>query len=180
MKSDNRYEAAFAAYLRDRGVGFVGVDEAKRTVLADGDVKSLDFIVVDVARLVIDVKGRKFPGGKPEKPRRVWETWSTQEDVDGLARWAKTFGPGFRGVLAFVYRIQAPYELPEGTADVFEHRETKYLMRGVDLETYREAMVRRSPKWGTVHLPKEAFRRAVRPFGAFLAAAPEPQPSLFA
>jgi hypothetical protein len=106
----NHYEAAFEAFLRDRRVGFVPVDEAKRTFLGDSDVKSLDFIVVDAARLVVDVKGRRFPGGPAGNPRKVWQNWSEEEDVEGLARWAAHFGPGFRGVLAFVYHIEPPFK----------------------------------------------------------------------
>ena len=40
---DNHYEAAFEEYLRGRGVPYVAVDEAKRSVLSDGgSIKSLD------------------------------------------------------------------------------------------------------------------------------------------
>lgn len=170
MNRDNHYEAAFEAYLRERGVGFVAVDEAKRSLLGDAEVKSLDFIVVgpDDARLVVDVKGRKFPGGPAGKPKKTWENWSTREDIDGLARWAARFGPDFRGVLAFVYHVLPSVALPADTPDVFAFRDRAYLLRGVDVADYREFMQTRSPRWGTVHLPTETFRRLVRPFSAFL------------
>jgi hypothetical protein len=165
MDRSNHYEAAFEAYLRSRGVGFVAVDEARRTLLGDVDVKSLDFIVVgpDSARLVVDVKGRRFA-----PPRAVWHNWSTQEDVDGLARWAAHLGPGFRGVLAFVYEIAEAVELPADTPDLFPFRDARYLMRGVDAADYRRHLRVRSPRWGTVHLPTAAFRRVVQPFAEFL------------
>ena len=168
MKRDNHYEAAFEAFLRERRVGFVPVDEAKRTLLGDADVKSLDFIVVDSARLVVDVKGRRFPGGTADSPRRVWQNWAEEEDVAGLSRWAKYFGPDFRGVLAFVYRIEPPFRVPEDTPDLFEHRGRAYLMRAVGADEYRAAMRPRSRRWGTVHLPTADFRRLVRPFSFFL------------
>jgi hypothetical protein len=39
---DNHYEAAFEEYLRSRGVPYVAVDEAKRSLLSDGaSIKSL-------------------------------------------------------------------------------------------------------------------------------------------
>ena len=90
MDRSNHYEAAFEAYLQWHRLGYVAVDETRRSLLGDKRVKSLDFVVFgdDGARLVVDVKGRRFPGGKPEKPRRVWECWSTRDDVDGLERWA--------------------------------------------------------------------------------------------
>jgi hypothetical protein len=170
MNRDNHYEAAFEAYLRANGVGFVAVDEARRTLLGDADVKSLDFIVVgpNDARLVVDVKGRRFPGGTPDRPVKSWQNWSTEEDVDGLDRWAGVLGPGFRGVLAFVYHIVPPFALPADTPDAFAHRDATYLMRAVAAADYRAEMTRRSARWGTVHLPTEAFRRLVRPFSAFL------------
>jgi len=170
MLRSNHYEAAFEAYLRARGVGFVAVDEAKRSLLGDVDVKSLDFIVVgpDTAKLVVDVKGRKFPGGKADHPRKVWQNWTEAEDVDGLGRWATHFGPEFRGVLAFVYLIVPPFALVESTPDLFVHREKTYLMRAVAAEDYSKVMRPRSQRWETVHLSTADFRRLVRPFSEFL------------
>src|SRR5581483_6048926 len=168
MDRSNHYEAAFEAFLRDRRVGFVPVDEARRTLLGDADVKALDFIVVDSARLVVDVKGRRFPGGPAGNPRKVWQNWAAEEDVDGLARWAAHFGPDFRGVLAFVYHIEPPFRLPADTPDLFEYRDRAYLMRAVAADDYRAAMRPRSRRWGTVHLPTAAYRRLVRPFSEFL------------
>jgi hypothetical protein len=66
MDRDNHYEAAFEAYLRDARLGYTAVDESRRTSLDDEPVKSLDFIVYGGgdSKLLVDVKGRKFPGGK--------------------------------------------------------------------------------------------------------------------
>ncbi len=86
---DNHYEAAFEEFLRSRGVPYVAVDEAKRSLLSDGgSIKSLDFIVsggVDLSECqaagkdictnhsarsvtwLVDVKGRRFPSGDVQK-----------------------------------------------------------------------------------------------------------------
>src|SRR5947207_1312942 len=170
MKSDNHYEVAFEAFLRDRGVAALPIVEARRSYLDDADVKSPDFLVVGPtdARLVVDVKGRKF-GGRPAKPNRTWQNWCERDDVDGLERWAARFGPGFRGVLAFVYHLAPDVGLPPETPDLFEFRDHLYLIRGVEVSAYRAAMRTRSPRWGTVHLPTAAFRAAVKPFSHFLA-----------
>jgi hypothetical protein len=170
MIRSNHYEAAFEAFLRDREVSFVAVDEAKRSTLGDALVKSLDFIIVgpESSRLVVDVKGRKFPGGTPENPRRIWQNWAEEEDISGLIRWAKHFGPDFRGVLAFVYEIVPPFSLPEDTPDQFLFRNRRYLMRAIPADEYRLEMKPRSPRWGTVHLPSAAFRDLVRPFTELL------------
>lgn len=178
MKRDNHYEVAFEAFLRARSIPFIAVDEAKRTLLGDGDVKSLDFIIVgpNDAKLVVDVKGRKYPGGTVAKPSMTWQNWTSLDDVEGLERWATVLGPGYRGVLAFAYQIRPPFVLPTDTKDLFSFREHAYLMRAVEVTAYRAAMRRRSPKWGTVSLPVAAFRRSVKPFSDFLL----PEPALTA
>src|SRR5262245_62270164 len=120
MNRDNHYEAAFEAFLRERGVGVLAVDEARRSYIDDTSVKSPDFLVVGPhdARLVVDVKGRRFPGGDAEHPRRVWQNWCEAEDVEALERWAGRFGEGFRGVLAVVYHILPCVELRPERADL--------------------------------------------------------------
>jgi hypothetical protein len=171
MNRDNHYEAAFEWFLRARGVAVVPVDEARRSYLDADEVKSPDFLVIgpDDARLVVDVKGRKFPGGPTDRPRKVWEHWSTRDDVDGLTRWAGRLGPGFRGVLAFVYQLMPTVRLPDDTPDLFAHAGRVYLARGVAVGDYAEHMRPRSRRWGTVDLPSAAFRSLVRPFTEFLA-----------
>ena len=167
---DNHYEAAFESYLRGRRAGVVAVDEARRSYLDPNEVKSPDVLVLGPAntRLVVDVKGRQFPGGKPGRLLKTWQNWVKTTDVDGLARWAGRLGDGFRGVFAFVYHILPVVTLPPDTPDLFTFRGRVYLARGVDVIDYREWMTPRSPGWGTVNLPTAAFRRVVRPFSDFL------------
>ena len=170
MDRTNHYERAFEAYLRECGVGVVAVDESKRSRLEGGPVKSADFFVVGPgpAKLVGDVKGRRFPGGTVGKPRPVWQNWSTASDVSGLRAWADGFGEPFRGVLAFVYEIAAPYRITRDAPDRFPYEGREYLVRGIDALAYAATMTPRSRRWGTVHLPAAAFRALCRPFSYFL------------
>ncbi len=169
MRRDNHYETAFEAYLRERGAATLPIIEARRSYLNEEEIKSPDFLVVGRAetRYVVDVKGRKFPG-RGRRRHRVWENWSPQTDVEGLTRWADRFGPGFRGVLAFVYHILPEVQLAPGTPDQYHFRDRLYLIRGVSVADYRAAMRPRSPRWGTVHLTTDAFRSVVKPFSYFL------------
>jgi hypothetical protein len=178
MDRSNHYEVAFEAYLQRRGLGYVAVDETRRSVLGDGPVKSLDFIVLGRgARLVIDVKGRRFPAGPPHRPRRVWECWSEEDDIDGLERWAEMAGESFRGLLVFTYHLLPCAQLPPSTPDLWACRGRRYLFRAVGVEDYRRHMRVRSPRWRTVTLPKDVYRSLVRPLSDFLGGAPVAAPS---
>lgn len=171
MKRDNHYEVAFDAFLRERGAATLPIVEARRSYLDDAEIKSPDFLVVGPSStsFVVDVKGRVFPGRGP-RCHKVWENWSPRSDVEGLLRWSARFGEGFRGVLAFVYHVLPEVELMPGTPDQFRYRNRLYLIRGVNVVDYRAAMRPRSPRWGTVHLTKAAFRSVVKPFSFFLQA----------
>jgi hypothetical protein len=169
MDRGNHYEAAFEAYLHWHGLGYVAVDETRRALLGDTPVKSLDFIVFGEggARLVVDVKGRRFPGGPARKPRRVWECWSTRDDIDSLQRWAELSGPDYQGLLVFVYHLLPSVELPDNTEDLWTWRGRRYLLRAVPVEEYRRRMVVRSPRWGTVGLSSADYRALVRPLSRY-------------
>lgn len=167
MDRDNPYEAAFESYLQQQRLAYVGVDESRRAAL-DETLKILDFLVfTPSARLCIDIKGRRFPGGPPDHPRRVWESWSFREDVDGLDRWARLAGEDYRGLLVFAYLLHPDIPLPDDTPDLHLFRSRRYLFRAVDVEDYRQHMRIRSPRWGTVSVPTAIFRTLVRPFRDF-------------
>ncbi|QVL30573.1 HYExAFE family protein [Telmatocola sphagniphila] len=170
MIRSNHYETAFEQFLRFKNLGYVAIDESRRATLDDEPVKSLDFIVYGSKerRLLVDVKGRKFPGGTASKPKKSWESWSTLEDINGLRRWEERFGEGYRGILVFVYHIQEEVDLPIGTTDLLYWRDSRYLVRGIAGQDYRRSMRVRSTKWGTVDLPREEFRTLVKPFSDFL------------
>jgi hypothetical protein len=166
MKRSNHYEAAFEAYLRHERLGCIAIDETHRTLLDEAPVKSLDFIVhgPGQARLLLDVKGRHFPGGSKGKPRRVWECWSTQDDVDGLQRWADQFGPDYLGLLVFVYHLQGAVEVAE---EPWTWHGRRYVFRAIEVNDYRRHMRVRSPRWRTVDLPGAAYRALARPFAYY-------------
>jgi hypothetical protein len=166
----NHYEAAFEAFLRDARLCFVAVNESKRSTLEDEPVKSLDFIVTPhpEVQLLIDIKGRKFPSGNALRPRYTWQSWCTRDDVDGLGRWQEQYGPRSTALLVFMYSLQPLVEVPLGTADFWVWKKRRYLLRGISIDSYREAMRPRSPKWNTVHLRSADFSRRIRPISDWL------------
>ncbi len=165
---DNHYEAALEAYLRANGIPYVAVDEAKRSVLADGaSIKNLDFIVSapEGGSWLIDVKGRRFPSG--DETKQYWKNWSTADDVRSLAQWEQLFGKDFLGLFVFAYHVlgdRAP--LPEDR--LFAFREAIYAFVAVRLEDYAAWAHQISPRWDTVAMPTAEFRRLAQPLDEVL------------
>jgi hypothetical protein len=158
------YEAAFEAFLRDRGVPYVAVDEAKKALFSNARLKSFDFVVYSKngPNLLIDVKGRTL---RNRSARSGFETWTSEQDVTDLMQWEQVFGDGFKAVLGFVYWIDPPLAAEAG---MFEFRQRWYLLMGIDLAEYRSHMRRRSAKWETVSLPAADFRSLARPLESWL------------
>jgi hypothetical protein len=170
MDRSNHYEAAFEAYLQWNRLCYIAVDEHRRSMLGDTPVKSLDFIVYseEGARLLVDVKGRRYPSGPEGGRRRVWECWSTLDDISGLERWSEVSGESYRALLVFSYHVLPDEQLAPDVTDLWRWRGRRYLIRAVPADEYRQNMRVRSPKWGTVYLPGAVFRRLARPFHEFL------------
>ncbi|MHC4398564.1 MAG: HYExAFE family protein [Planctomycetota bacterium] len=165
---DNHYEAAFEAYLRRRGVPYVAVDEAKRSLLADGrSIKNLDFIVSSPGEItwLVDVKGRRFPSG--DETKQYWKNWSPREDLESLAEWERLFGESFRGLFVFAYNVVGD-RAPLPSEQLFEHRGALYGFVAVELSDYATLSRRISPSWDTVAMPTDEFRRLAPPTEDFI------------
>lgn len=165
------YEGALADYLRSRGIPYVAVDEARRSIFAGAKIKSFDFIVYPPSGVswLVDVKGRKFPytsGGAA----RYWENWVTRADLDGLEKWEAVFGDGFLALIVFVYQLGGnPAKWP--TLAVHPYAGMQYALYGIPLAAYREHCRPRSGRWQTVSLPTRVFRRLAYPIGERLESA---------
>ncbi len=159
------YEAAFEGYLREHGIPYVAVDEAKKAMFANARLKSFDFVVYNKsgANLLVDIKGRQLRGRTGRAGS--FQTWATEQDVKDLLQWQQVFGEGFRAVLMFVYWIDPPLTPEPG---MFAFRDRWYLVLGVELAEYQEHMRRRSAKWETVAIPQADFRSLARPIESWL------------
>jgi hypothetical protein len=165
---DNHYEAAFEEYLRSRGVPYVAVDEARRSVLSDGgSIKSLDFIVSTPSQItwLVDVKGRRFPSGDEQK--QYWKNWSTADDLKSLAQWESLFGESFRGLFVFAYDVLGD-RAPLPSEQLFEYRGKWYGFVAIPLGDYADHAHQISPRWDTLAMPTAEFRRLARPLEELL------------
>ena len=159
------YEAALEAYLRQQGIPYVAVDEAKRALFSNAKLKSFDFVVYSKngPNLLVDVKGRQLRGKNGST--HSFQTWTTEQDVLDLLQWQQVFGADYRAVLLFVYWIDTPLTPEPG---MFEFKDRWYWLLGVALGEYQEHMRRRSVKWETVALPQADFRSLARPIESWL------------
>lgn len=168
MSRTNHYERAFEHFLRRRDIPHFANRQEFRNSLEDGEsLKNFDFIVSDClgCNWIIDLKGRRFPGGQSSK--RYWKNWITSEDMSGLLQWETRLGTNFHGLLVFAYLVEgdrAP--LPEN--DLFLWRGRCYAFIAVDLHDYLSEARMISPRWQTYELPTKRFRAMGRSFEKFL------------
>jgi hypothetical protein len=163
---ENHYEAAFEEYLRSRCVPYVAVDEAKRTLGAEGSIKSLDFIVSPAGGTswLVDVKGRRFPSGEQ---KYYWKNWSTRDDLTSLSQWERLFGEQFGGLFVFAYNVVGD-RAPLPPEDLFEFRGGLYGFIGIRLREYVRHARPISPRWDTLAMPTGRFRELAAPLPHFL------------
>ncbi|MGD9721048.1 MAG: HYExAFE family protein [Pirellulales bacterium] len=163
---ENHYEAAFEAYLRERAVPYVAVDEAKRSRFEQGTLKSLDFIVSPPgsSSWLVDVKGRRFPSGEQ---KHYWKNWSTRDDLISLSRWEQLFGAPFGGLFVFAYNIVGDRS-PLAVERLFAFRGGLYGFVAIRLAEYARHARPISPRWDTLAMPVGRFRELAAPVEAFL------------
>ena len=161
-KRSNHYELAFEAYLRDRRVAYVAVNEQRRSLIAQGSLKNLDFIVSpsDSVSLLIDVKGRQFPSGNQHK--QYWRNWSTWDDLHSMARWQEKIGNGSCALFVFAYELVGTRS-PVEPAQLFEFRDRWYAFLAVRIADYVQFSRPLSARWQTVTMPTRLFRQAAFP-----------------
>lgn len=186
MNHANHYEAAFAALLARHRVWHLAIDDARRGAVDGMPIKNLDFVVAPRSgRLwLVDVKGRRYPGGTASKPKRHFENWTTRDDVTAGLEWARRHGPDHEALLVFAYWLTDPETAAPPEATLWHWEGRWYGLRAIPMADYARQMRTRSPKWNTVCLPSAWFRQQARPLHEYWpeiapAAAPEPE-SVFA
>lgn len=165
----NHYEAAFEELLREERVPYVAVDERRRSLVGDGSLKSVDFLVspLNGESLIIDIKGRRFPSGKTNK--QYWRNWSTRDDLRSLASWAQYMGDGFKPLLVFAYEVVADRS-PVPPSDLWLWGGRQYGFVAMPLADYWLAARTLSPRWETVSMPAAEFRQQAFNWRAWRAA----------
>jgi hypothetical protein len=164
--SPNHYERAFESWLIDNRIQYIAVDEHKKAAFGQAKIKSFDFLLYPRNQQIIiaEVKGRLFKGTSFAK-LAGFECWVTAEDIDGLAGWQEIFsagrlttGQGHKAAFIFAYKIEN-IDVDFDGRDIYDFEANRYVFFAVKLDSYRQFMKRRSPKWQTVTLPAAQFRQ---------------------
>ena len=166
-KRNNHYESAFEAYLREHRVAYVAVNEQRRSLIDQGTLKNLDFIVTpsNNVSLLIDVKGRRFPSGNRNK--QYWRNWSTWDDLISMARWQEKIGSGSCALFVFAYELVGSRSPVEAEL-IYEFRDRWYAFLAVRIADYVQFSRPLNACWQTVTMPTKLFCQAAIPFHQIL------------
>ncbi len=155
----NDYERAFGKWLIDNRVQYTAVDEQKRAALGKSNIKSFDYLLYPPNQQIVaaEVKGRKFRGRSFVK-LAGFECWVTTDDIDGLSKWQELFGATHNAAFIFAYHI-AGADVDFDGREVYEFEGKNYIFFCIKLADYIRYMKQRSPRWKTVTLPADKFRK---------------------
>lgn len=170
-EQSNPYELAFESFLAENRIPFVWVDQSKRPEFLGAAVKNFDFLLYPDSQypVLVELKGRTFKGDSLAGLKGL-DGWATFEDVQALTQWLARFRSDFAAAQAFfVFAFRfANIDVETDGRDVYDYSGQRFLFLAILLERYAEAMKIRSPKWQTVTLPAEDFRRWAIPMNELL------------
>lgn len=176
----SHYELAFEAYLDRRGTPYVAVEEVRYFAKQRTGTKTFDYIVYppDGRACLVDLKGRKSRIPKGDADARQ-KNWVTREDISGLLTWQEAFGPGHIAAFVFAYWLvdgdgeatdAKLFGLDGGRVFGFAGRQYSFWLMPVD--QYVPHQRKLSERWGTVSVPRAAFRQISRCLEAVWPGAP--------
>ncbi|MBQ3821918.1 MAG: HYExAFE family protein, partial [Thermoguttaceae bacterium] len=177
----NRYETVFERYLRAIKRPFLSNRQERRFDLDNGaTLKNFDYLVSDAdgVNWIVDVKGRRFPGGLHST--KYWKNWTTEDDLRGLLRWEQILSAGGdeyrdRGAFVFAYLVTGE-RAPVPEEKIFVDRSERYAFLVVPLKTYIAEAKYISPKWQTYEIPAKRFQELAVPADLFFTAKRDPNP----
>ena len=162
QREHKHYEKAFEAWLRERRIPYLSVEQLRRPADREGPLKNFDCLVhVGPRHYIVDVKGKRFPQVSRGR-ESYWENWIHYADLEGLFAWETHFGEGYEALLVYCYWLQ----LPPGEGEVaktvsLDGRD--YLIVAVPARTFGAHCRRRSTRWQALSIPTKQFTTLVKP-----------------
>lgn len=167
-QSANHYERAFENWLLDHRIRYIRSDEHKRLGPPSQSVKNFDFLLYPRPdrKVIVEVKGRTFAGATLADLAGL-ECWVTADDLESLQVWRQALGSDHEAVFVFAYRV-AKADVDFDGYEALCLGSDRYLFFCVGLDDYLDHMKERSPKWHTVSLCADDFRRCASSLSTFL------------
>lgn len=167
----NLYEQVFESWLREQKIAFQSVVQTQRIETPAASIKNFDFLLWpdSPAPVLVELKGRTFHGSSLVALRGL-DSWVTFEDVEALAYWRDRYvqaTPQTRAVFVFVYQC-VQVDIETDGWPVYDFGPRRFILLFAPLDDYRRRMKCRSPKWQTVMLPADDFRRVAKPIDELL------------
>ena len=166
----NLYEQAFECFLTENKLPFIWIDQSKCLEYSDGPVKNFDFLVnpESDSPILIELKGRTFKGTSLAGLKGL-DGWATFEDVQSLSHWWTQFRKQTSAAAFFVFAFRfANIDIETDGWDVYDYSGEQFLFMAIPLQKYADTMKIRSPKWQTVNLFMENFRKQAIPIEELL------------
>ncbi|MHC4525754.1 MAG: HYExAFE family protein [Planctomycetota bacterium] len=173
MQADpsNLYEQAFSCFLSENKIPYIWVEQSKRPDFFDSAIKNFDFLLYPDSQspVLIELKGRTFKGQSLSELKGL-DGWATFEDIQALSQWLEQFRydtPAAQAYLVFAFNF-SNIDVETDGRDIYDWVGRRYLFLAIGLEQYAAAMKIRSPKWQTVTLHADDFRRLANPISDVL------------
>jgi hypothetical protein len=151
----NHYEHCFSGLLLEHGLHALAVDESRRPLWGDRELKNFDFLVNGAERVyAIDLKGRR------ETP------WITRLDMFSMMAWQRLLGDTAQPAFVFAFYSEHGAETGRiGRLDATQRMTPSGVYRFVMLELAdAQRLARpRSERWGTLGFGWTGFARAAKP-----------------
>ena len=162
----NRDEQGFESWLGGQRIPFRLVDQTGKGQAGRVTIKSFDFLIAPDSNspVLVELKGRTFEGTNLIGLKGL-DGWVTYEDVQALSYWHDEFvkdKPDAKAVFVFMFRF-ANVDVETDGWDIYEAGDDQYLLLAMPVSRYKECMKSRSPKWKTVAMAAEDFRKHAKP-----------------
>lgn len=162
------YELAFEDILRRCEIPYIAINENKRPIIEGEAIKNFDFIVYSrKGKYLMDIKGKFFPYEYSYGRPNYWENWITLDDIKGLKFWQKIFGKGFQSFIVYPFLIRNKKDKKQFKF-VYTFKNNSYGIVAISMKTYLEEAKPRSKKWKAIYVPREKFRKLVKPLNKFI------------
>jgi len=165
----SHYENAIEAYLIEKKISYLAINEGKRVLANNKKVKNFDFLINSKRKLkAIDIKGKRF--GYDKTPSNLWENWINELDIISLEAWQKEFkktGVNIEPVLFYAYHLRSKkqHDLFKIT---YKFKRKTYGLVGISLKDYKKHLKPRSNSPKGVYVSRTTFAKIVKPINKFI------------